>query len=328
MKEIKWGVLSVSGHYRLRVSDPIRHVPGMRVSAIASRDSARAGAAAAEFGIATAYGSYEDLLADKSLDAVYIPLPNHLHLEWIKKSADAGKHILCEKPLTLNADEAQEAVDYARKKGVLLMEAFMYPCHPQWIRARELIKIGEIGQVTAIQTHFCYKNTDPQNIRNRPDAGGGAILDIGCYAVSSARFLLQKEPRRVVSIVDRDPSFTTDRLTSAVVDFGDTQQTFFVGTQTFPQQTVTAFGTSGTLTVNLPFNAFPDVPLSVTVQTGIGTREIQTGPADQYGLMFQAFSDAVRSGGESPTPPEDAIANMKVLDALFASESSGGWATV
>ena len=329
MKTVRWGVLGVSGHYRLRCSAPLRRAEGLEMVAVASRSQERAAAAAREFGMATGYGSYQALLDDTSIDAVYIPLPNHMHLEWIKKAADAGKHILCEKPLGLNAAEVQEATDYAEKKGVLLMEAFMYRLHPQWIRARELVQIGEIGPLTTVQGHFFYNNKDPKNIRNRPEAGGGGILDIGCYAVSSARFLMDAEPQRVVSLVEMDPDFGVDRLASGILDFGGGRQaTFTVGTQTYSQQKVQAFGTKGTVRVELPFNAFPDVPLSVHVETGIDHRTIATGPADQYQLQFEAFSQAVRTGGPVPTPLSDALANQQVLDALFRSATSGTWETV
>ncbi len=328
MKPVTWGVLSVSGHYRLRVSAPLRHSEIVDVRAIASRSLDRARAAGADMGIPRAYGSYEELLADSSIEAVYIPLPNHMHVEWVKKAADAGKHVLCEKPLALHADEVSELIEHTNKRGVLLMEAFMYRYHPQWIRARELVQIGEVGRVTAVQSSFFYNNRDPKNIRNRTDAGGGALLDIGCYTASSARYLLGREPERVVSLVQRDPDFGTDRLTSALLDFGDVQAQFTVGTQTYSEQTVTIWGSGGFLRVELPFNAFPDVPINVHVSNGVGSRDIATGPADQYRLQFEAFSRALRSGDAPPTPPEDALANQRVLDAIFRSEKSGGWERV
>lgn len=329
MKPVVWGVLGVSGHYRLRCAVPARHSSQLVMRGVASRSRERADAAAREFGMERGYGSYDELLADRSIEAVYIPLPNHMHLEWIKRAADAGKHILCEKPLGLNAGEVDEAISYTREKGVLLMEAFMYRLHPQWERARELVTIGEIGDLRAVQCHFFYNNTDPTNIRNRPEAGGGAIYDIGCYAVSSARFMVGREPERVVSLIDWDPEFGTDRLSSAILDFGSgVHATFSVGTQTDSQQKVMVFGNGGLLRVELPFNAFPDVPLNLHVETGIGVRDIATGPADQYGIEFERFSAAIRSGGPVPVPIEDARANQQVLDALFRSGESGNWETV
>ena len=328
MKPVTWGVLGVSGHYRLRCSLSLRKTDSLVMRAVASRSADRARAAAAEFGMTASYGSYEDLLADNEIEAVYIPLPNHMHLEWIKKAADRGKHILCEKPMGMNAGETAEAIEYTQKKGVLLMEAFMYRLHPQWVRARNLVSVGEIGSVTAIQSHFFYNNRDAGNIRNQKEAGGGGILDIGCYAVSSARFLARREPVRAVSLVEWDDRFGTDRLASGILDFDGLQATFTVGTQTYSQQKVQAFGSSGTVRVELPFNAYPDVPLAIHVETGVGHRTVHSGPADQYLAEFVAFSEAVRSGGPVPLEPADALANQKVLDALFRSGESGTWEAI
>jgi predicted dehydrogenase len=328
MKPVVWGVLSVSGHYRLRVHDPVRKSGLMEVRAIASRSAEKAAAAALGLGIPVSYGSYEELLADRSIEAVYIPLPNNLHAEWVKKAADAGKHILCEKPFAMDAGQAAEAVRYARSKGVLLMEAFMYRFHPLWQRAREIVRTGEIGAVNAIHTVFTYSNADPKNIRNIPETGGGGIPDIGCYAVSSTRFLLGREPTRVLSLVHRDPIFETDILSSAVLDFGVTRALFTVSTQSFPAQRVDVFGSSGSLSLPQCFNIFPDVPAQLHVTTGLGLRTVVLPAVDQYGLLFEEFSKAVRSGGPVPFPPEDAVSNMKVLDAIFRSEKSGSWEKV
>lgn len=328
MKPVVWGIISDSTHYRLRVHANLRASPLVELRAIASRSQEKAAAAARELGIQKGYGSYEQLLADREIEAVYIPLPNHLHAEWVKKAADAGKHVLCEKPFAMNAPEAEKTVRYAEGKGVLVMEAFMYRFHPQWKRAREIVASGEIGQVHAVHTLFTYMLKDPTNIRNILAAGGGAIPDIGCYAVSSARFLLGKEPERVISLVRRDPGLKTDILSSAILDFGTAQSVFTVATQTHPSQRVDATGSGGELAIHLPFNAYPDVPQMVTVSTGVGTRSFSAPVSDQYVEMFEAFSRAVRAGGPVPTPPTDAIANIKVLDALFRSEKSGTWQMV
>jgi len=328
MKPVVWGVLSDSTHYRLRVHANLRTSPIVELRAIASRSQEKAAAAAREFGMPKAYGSYEQLLADREIEAVYIPLPNAMHAEWVKKAAAAGKHILCEKPFAMDAPEAEKAIRYAEGKGVLVMEAFMYRFHPQWKRAREILATGEIGQVHSIHTLFTYMLKDPTNIRNILGAGGGAIPDIGCYAVSSARFLLGKEPERAISLVHRDPVLKTDILSSGILDFGTVRSVFTVATQTHPSQRVDVIGSGGELTIHLPFNAYPDVPLQVTVSTDIGTRNIFAPVSDQYVEMFEAFSRAVRGGGPVPTPPQDAIANMKVLDALFRSEKSGTWEKV
>lgn len=328
MKPVTMGVVSVSRHYDLRVSIPVAELESVHMAAVASRDLDRAEKAAAAWNIGQAFGSYDELLADPEIEAVYIPLPNHMHGEWIKKCADAGKHVLCEKPLELDHDRALNAVEYANRKGVLLMEAFMYRFHPQWIRARELVEIGEIGEPRFVHTIFAFDNQDPQNIRNIREYGGGALLDIGCYAVSSARFLLNAEPTKVVSRIAAHPEFGTDVYDSCLMDFGPASALFSVSTGLFAEQKVRVYGTDGTLTVHVPFNAYPDVPLKLTVETGVGARDVMCGPADQYAEMFDAFARAVRSGGPVPTAPEDALANMKVIDAIFRSSKSGGWETV
>jgi predicted dehydrogenase len=328
MEPVRFGVLGVSNHFIKRIAIPLAGSRTATVHGIASRDGAKARDTAIAWGIPRRYGSYEAMLEDTDIEAVYIPLPNHLHLEWIKNCADAGKHILCEKPLALSAEEAAESVEYAEKRGVRIMEAFMYRFHPQWRRALEIVRTGEIGPIRTIQTIFTYNNSNPSDIRNRLDVGGGGIRDIGCYAVSSARFLMQAEPVRAVSLVERDPVFGTDRLASAILDFGGARCVFTVGTQSWPAQQVDAYGASGSLTIEVPFNTFPDVPARLTVRVGIGLRTVETGPVDQYLLEFEAFARAVREGTEVPTPPADAVANQKVLDALFRSESSGGWESV
>ncbi len=330
MQPLKLGVLGVSKHFTMRVLPPLIRSEAVEVYGIASRDGVKAKEAAEQYAIPKAYSGYDALLDDSSIEAVYIPLPNDLHLEWIKRAADRGKAVICEKPLALDGRQAEEAVAYARAKGIRLMEAFMYKFHPQWQKALELVRYGDIGKIRSIHTFFGYNNTDPKNIRNIKENGGGALLDIGCYAVSSARFLMQAEPRRVLAVIEEDPAFGTDILVNAALDFGGARALFTVGTQTFPQQKVTVYGTAGAVTVELPFNMYPDAPARLTVQTSVGLRALELGPADQYQLMFESFAKAVRDGSEPPPPvgPEDAVANMKVLDALFRSGRSGGWETV
>jgi predicted dehydrogenase len=329
MEKLRMGVLGCSGHYALRVATPLKSSLLVEPYGIASRDIAKAKAFAAKWDFSSAYGSYEEMLADPKVNFIYNPLPNHLHFEYIKKAADAGKPILCEKPLCLNAGEAAEAAEYCKKKGVPLMEAFMYRLHPQWIRAAELVKAGELGKVMATSGVFSYNNTDAQNIRNIADYGGGAILDIGCYTVSSARLLMGGEPQRVICTLIRDPVYKTDILASAILDFGEGRtSTFTIGTQIYPYQQVNAYGTKGTLSVEVPFNMYGDVPGHVTVRTGVGTRLIETEIADQYLQEFDTFAEAVINKTGVPTPVSDAIANMAVLDALFASALSGKWEMV
>lgn len=325
MKTLQLGILSVSGFFQKKIAIPVAKSPMIEIAAIASRSSDKAEAAARQYGIPKAYGYYEALLADDALDAVYIPLPNHLHAEYIKMAADAGKHIICEKPIALTAREARESIAYAEDKGVKVMEAFMYRFHPQWQHARELIQMKEIGTVHSIQTFFSYNNTDPGNIRNQQEAGGGALLDIGCYAVSVSRFLTGKEPKRVVSISKEDTDFGTDVLLSGLLDFDGPQATFTIGTQTFPYQRVNAIGSSGMISIEIPFNTPSDVETRIQVTNSIGTREVLFPPEDQYILEFEAFARAILEDQSVPTPPQDAIHNMKVLDALRASAEKNTW---
>ena len=328
MKALQLGILSVSGFFQKKIAIPVAKSPMIELAAIASRSQQKADAAAKEYNIRKAFGSYEALLDDQEVEAVYIPLPNHMHAEFIRKAADAGKHIICEKPIALNAREAEESITYAQNKGVRIMEAFMYRFHPQWQHARELIRMKEIGKVHLVQVFFSYNNTDPKNIRNREDAGGGALLDIGCYAVSSSRFLMNAEPKRVVSVAQNDPDFKTDILMSGMMDFGGSHAEFTIGTQTFPFQRVTAFGSGGNISIEIPFNTPSDVETRMWVTNSVGTREVIFAPEDHYILEFEAFARAIKEGTEVPTPPADAIANMKVLDALRESAISGNWQAI
>jgi predicted dehydrogenase len=328
MKQLRWGVLSVSAHYSLRVHGQLQGSSLSVVTGIASRDGKKAADEAERLGIARSFPSYEALLADPDIDAVYIPLPNHLHAEWVKKAADAGKHVLCEKPFALNASQAEDAIGYARSKGVRVMEAFMYRFHPQWEAARKIVRSGELGTIVSMQVQFAFNNKDPRNIRNIKEAGGGALMDIGCYAISCSRFIIGSEPKRAVGIVWRDPQFGTDFLSSGLLDFGSAQAHFTVSTQAAAAQQVDVLGTGGKLSLPIPFNMYGDVPAQMTVVTSVGSRTLSLGPAEQYRLMFDAFSKRILAGEAEPTPAEDAIANMRVLDALFRSEGSGGWESV
>ncbi|MBN2324059.1 MAG: Gfo/Idh/MocA family oxidoreductase [Spirochaetes bacterium] len=328
MEPVRWGVLGVSAHFRLRVFVPTRDSELVRIHGIASRSKEKAETAAREFGIPNAYGSYDALLKDEDIEAVFIPLPNHMHVEWVKKAADRGKHILCEKPFGMNAQEVKEAVEHAEKKKVMLMEAFMYKLHPQWRRVRDIVSTGEIGRILSVNTIFAYDLTDPGNIRNVLAMGGGALRDIGCYAINCARFVLGKEPARAFGLFNRDPGFGTDILGSCILDFGDAHSEFTIGMQNHPFQRVDIYGTGGRIVVRNPFNIFPDVATRVSVITYVGKRDLFFGPADQYRIEFDSFSRALREGKPVPTPPEDALNNQKVIDALFRCEKSGKWETV
>ena len=339
MEKLRLGVLGCSGHYAQRVATPLKYSMLIEPYAVASRDAAKAKKYAKTWDFPVSYGSYEELLADPQVDFVYIPLPNHLHFEYIKKCADAGKPVICEKPLCLNAKEAAKAAEYCKKKKIPLMEAFMYRFHPQWIRAAEVIKTGELGKIMATSGVYAYNNKDGANIRNKADCGGGALMDIGCYMVSVSRFLMSaqgggEEPKRVAATLIRDPVFKTDVFSSAILDYGEGRTSIFtVSTQMYPHQRITANGTNGSLSVEIPINMFADIPGKLTITTGVAKREVETEIVDQYLLEFDAFAQALidksRTGSpQVPTPVSDAVANMAVLDALFAAAASGKWEQV
>lgn len=300
------------------------------VTAIASRDLAKAREAADSLGIATAYGSYEELLADPNIDAVYNPLPNHLHVPWTIKAAEAGKHVLCEKPISLTVAEAETLIAVRERTGVKIGEAFMVRSHPQWIRLRELLDEGRIGELRSVVGFFSYFNINPVNIRNQVDMGGGALMDIGCYLVHAARFAFGREPGRVVGCVERDPEMHTDRLTSAMLDFAGGQAIFTCSTQLVPYQRLQFLGTRGRIELEVPVNAPMDRPTRLLIDSGQdlfgGGVTFETFPVcDQYTLQGDAFSRAVMEGGEVPVPVEDAIKNMRVIEAVFRSGVSGRW---
>lgn len=333
MKPVRWGVLGAAS-IALR-----KAVPGMQKSAfidvvaIASRDESKARAAADELGVIRAYGSYEALLADPEIEAIYIPLPNHLHVSWTIKAMEAGKHVLCEKPIALNAEEARTLLAVRDRTGAKIGEAFMIRSHPQWLGAKALIESGRIGELRSITGHFSYINADPANVRNVREWGGGGLLDIGCYPITLSRWLFGSEPEAVVAMIERDPRSGIDRLATAIMRFPNGQASFTVGTQLVPFQTMQLFGTRGRIGVELPFNAFPDRPTRLRIDDGsdfAGRSEehIEFAAVDQYALQGEQFSLAVRGAGPVPVPLEDAIANMEVIDALFRSATSGRWETV
>ncbi|PRH83930.1 NAD-binding protein [Labrys okinawensis] len=332
MAKTRWGILSTAKIGTGKVIPGIQRAKGAEAVAIASRDLARAEAAAKELGIPKAYGSYEALLADPDIDAIYNPLPNHLHVPLTLQAVAAGKHVLCEKPIGLTAQDAAQLLVLPRDR--LVMEAFMVRFHPQWLRAREAARSGELGEVRAIQAFFSYYNVDPANVRNQLDIGGGGILDIGCYPIVAGRFIFEAEPRRVVALVDRDPATGVDRLASAILDFGEGRRAeFTVSTQLTPLQRVDIVGTRKRFEITIPFNA-PQAE-AVTVYTDDGSRlgdasaVAQTiAPVDQYAEEVDAFSAAIRGEITLPYGPADAVQNMKIIDALFRSEKSGAWEAV
>ena len=331
MSRVKWGVLGAARIGLDRVIPGMLKASNVEVAAIASREPAKARAAADRLGIPTAYGSYEELLADPAIQVIYNPLPNHLHVEWTLRAVRAGKHVLCEKPIGLTAADAEAL--RACPKDRLVMEAFMVRFHPQWIRAREIVRSGQLGEVRALQMLFAYNNPDPANIRNRLETGGGALMDIGCYPIVGARFLLDAEPLRAIALVDRDPGFGTDRLSSAILDFGKARHlTFAVSTQATRYQRLQGVGNAGRLAIVIPVNAPPGEATRILLDDGSAadgsSAVVETIPAsDQFTLQAEAFSRAVLGQESLPWGVEDAILNMRVLDALFRSETSGRWET-
>ena len=331
-RKVRWGIISTANIGTQKVIPGIQKSPHSEVVAIASRDLHAAKAAAGKLGIAKAYGSYEELLADPEIDAVYNPLPNHLHVPLTIAATKAGKHVLCEKPIGLNAADAEKLRECPKDKIVL--EAFMVRFHPQWHRAREIVRSGELGDIRAIRAAFCYYNVDPNNVRNIAEIGGGGILDIGCYPVVGSRFLFEAEPKRVVSLVERDPDFKTDMLATVLADFGNGRQmSFTCSTQSVAHQKIEVIGSKGRLEIQIPFNAPADTPTAITVDFGynldgsLARREIL--PAcDQYTEQAEAFALAVLGDKPLPYGIDDAIQNMRILDAIFESERSKGWVSI
>ena len=332
-RTVKWGVLGVAKIATEKVIPAMQRGQLSQITAIASRDVARAKSAAASLHIPKAYGSYEELLADPEIEAIYNPLPNELHVPWTERALKAGKHVLCEKPIALDAEEARRLIAARDASGKLVAEAFMVRFHPQWQRARELVRSGAIGDIGAIQTLFTYRLLDPNNIRNKPPGGGG-LYDIGCYAILTARYIFGEEPTRVVAALDLDPNFGSDRLASALVEFpGGRHLTFSAGTQLAPAQRVTIAGSKGRIEVHIPFNAPIDRPTRITLDTGVdllggGAIHEEFATCDQYTLQGDAFSRSILDGKPVDYPIEDAIQNMRVIEACFASAKTGAWVTL
>jgi len=333
MQPVNWGIISTALIGTAKVIPAMQKSKHCRIQAIASRDIALAKKWAQALGIPKAYGSYEELLADPDIEAVYNPLPNHLHVSWSIKAAEAGKHVLCEKPIALDAKEAQTLVDARNRTGKLITEAFMVRGHPQWLRARDLVREGRIGDLRAIQGFFSYFLTDPKNVRNMADIGGGGLYDIGCYPIVTSRFLFEAEPTRVVGLIERDPGLKIDRLASAILDYPKGQASFVCSTQLVPYQRMQIFGTKGRIAVEIPFNAPPDKPCRIFVDEGSGlgdvSQKVESFPVcDQYTIQGDLFSEAIRRGKPVAFPLDDAVKNMRVIDALFRSARNNAWERV
>ncbi len=331
-KKIRWGVLSTAAIGMKKVIPAMQKCEWAEVTAIASRTLASAEEAARQLNIPKAYGSYEELLADPQIDAIYNPLPNQLHVPWTIKAAEAGKHVLCEKPLSMTVAEAKTLVAVQARTGVKIGEAFMVRTHPQWVRARELVRSGRIGDLRSIVGSFSYFNNDPKNIRNIAEYGGGALMDIGCYPINTARFLFGEEPLRVSALLQNDPEFQTDRLTSAMLEFPSGHAIFTCSTQMVPYQRMQVLGTKGRIEIEIPFNAPNDRPCRIFLDDGRdvfgGGVTTETFPiCDQYTVQGDAFSQALLGQTEVPVPLTDAVKNMAVIDAIFRSGQSKQWET-
>jgi predicted dehydrogenase len=328
-RKVRWGVLSTASIGVRKVLPAMQQGKFSEVVAIASRDLGKARETASKLGIAKAYGSYEELVEDPEIDAIYNPLPNQLHVPWTIKAAEAGKHVLCEKPISLTVAEAESLLKVRERTSVKIGEAFMIRSHPQWLRMKALIDEGRIGQLRAVMGAFSYFNVDPKNIRNNVESGGGALYDIGCYCIQAARYAFGAEPKRVVGCIDRDPKMQIDRLTSAILEFSGGQSVFTCSTQFVPYQRVQFFGTKGRIEIEIPFNAPMDRPTRIFVDGGDlfgGDRVSEEFPVcDQYTLQGDAFSKAILDDTEVPVSLEEAIRNMKVIEAIFRSAASGGW---
>jgi predicted dehydrogenase len=322
---VRWGVLGAS-NFALRVSLPgMRRGPLTELRALASRDLGKAREAAQSLGIPKAYGSYEELLADPEIEAIYNPLPNHLHVEWTARAARAGKHVLCEKPIALDAKQAETLLAVQKETGKLISEAFMIRNHPQWRQAKEWVTSGRIGELVSIQTAFSYFNRDGANIRNKKDVGGGALYDIGCYTINLSRMLFGGEPDDVLARVVHDPALGVDVLTSAILGFGDGVATFTVSTRVETDQRVDVYGAEGRISIDIPFNIPPDRPTRVRVVAGgdapVAPAEevLEFATADPYAAEADAFAAAVLDEAPVPVPPEDAVSTLRVIERVFAT---------
>jgi predicted dehydrogenase len=317
MKKIRWGILGVAKIATAKVIPAMQHASNLEVAAIASRDLNKSRAAADQLGIPQAYGSYEDLLNDPTIDAIYNPLPNHLHVPWSIRAADAGKHVLCEKPIALSVAETRDLIAARDRAHVKIGEAFMARTHPQWLRAAEIVRSARIGELHVVSGHFSYFNRDPHTVRNIAQIGGGAIMDIGCYPITLSRMLFAAEPLRVHAFLDRDPDFKTDRLASVILEYPKGHASFTCSTQLVPYQKMHIFGTTGRIEIEIPFNAPPDKPTRIFVND-----EVEEFPVcDQYTIQGELFSRAILEDTEVPVPLEDALKNMAVIEKILASDT-------
>jgi len=325
----RWGVLSTAKIGREQLLPAIVDAENSVLSAIASRDETKARALADRFGAPHSFGSYEALLASDTVDGVYIPLPTSQHIEWAVKAADAGKHVLVEKPLALNAADIDQVIAARDRNKVQICEAFMVVYHPQWIKVRDLVQSGAIGKLRYVQGAFTYYLKDPDNMRNRPELGGGALPDIGVYPTVSTRFVTGKEPQRVQATVERG-EFGTDSYSSIRADFGDFELAFYLSTEMANRQLMVFHGDKGFIEVHGPFNAglYDHHRVSLHNQSHTEETLFRFPGAQQYRLQVEAFVRAAKGSGEPVFQLEDSVRNQKLIDAIFKAGDSGGWETV
>jgi predicted dehydrogenase len=318
MDFIRWGVLSTAKIGVKQVIPAMQKGRFSRITAISSRNAGLAREVADRLGIEKAYGSYEDLLADEEIDAIYNPLPNHLHVPMTLKALEAGKHVLCEKPIAADLAEAEQLLKIVGHYPELkVMEAFMYRFHPQWEIVKQWIDDGEIGEIQTIHSAFTYYNDDPENIRNQAGIGGGGLLDIGCYCISASRFLFQDEPIDIKGEVEIHPDFRVDILASGILRFTEGTATFSCSTLASPDQKLTVYGTKGIIEMDIPFNPL-ESPASIRIKSGGEILKEKAIQANHYTLQGDAFSKAIIENENVPAPIDDAVANMKVIDALLS----------
>ncbi|MBU2883960.1 Gfo/Idh/MocA family oxidoreductase [Psychrosphaera sp. B3R10] len=325
-KKLKWGILSTANIAKGKLIPAIHASNSSMVYGVASRNLAQAEKFAQETNIPNAFGSYQALLDDPSIDIIYNPLPNHLHVPWTIRAIEAGKHVLCEKPIGLDVAEVEQLIAVADKHPQLkIMEAFMYRFHPQWTLAKQLIEAGEIGTVHTIDAAFTFHNVDPENVRNMPNIGGGGMMDIGCYCISATRFLLGQEPKKVMGSLVMDTNFGVDKHANAILDFGDVKTSFFCSTQSESSQRVYIVGETGSLTIEYPFYQPDDCQAELTVRHDQVKTVHKVENCDQYVFQVDALVNAVNNKLATPTPLTDALANMKVIDGIFASDKKQNW---
>ena len=328
----RWGILGVAKIALDKVIPAIQAGRTGQVVAIASRSLDKAQAAALRFAIPRAYGSYEELLADPEVDAIYNPLPNHLHVPWSIRALEAGKHVLCEKPIARDAAEASQLIAARERAGRLVQEAAMVRTHPRWLGARDIVRSGRIGDLRSMTGFFSYFNDSPTNVRHQRDMGGGGLLDIGFYPITMARFIFEAEPLRVIGLLEIDPRFGVDRLASAILEFPRGHAIFTCSTQLWPYQNVDILGTRGRIGVETPWSMPHERPSRLVVHgdsgapiAGEAVEEMWFSACDQWGVQCDRFCEAIAKGNPAPVPLEDAVANMRVIDAVFRSAHSGRW---